>query len=205
MMTEKKITGSNGDYGIYNDKVKTIPTAYNENYRYMLEMKTDDNTTINSENHLVVICMNPSTASDKVTDPTVDEIIRTMFIMGYKGFTLFNLYPERATKPKDLTNYTKDKQEQIDKHLKENIDEISKFLECNPGITEVWGAWGDIDKKVLKLGKEAVLELLKNININIFYFVKKTKNGNPPHPLNIQNPKIRQEKIKYLKIDKHLQ
>lgn len=200
MMTEKKITGSNGDYGIYNDKVKTIPTDYNEKYRYMLEMKTDDNTTINSENHLVVICMNPSTACDKITDPTVNEIIRTMFIMGYKGFTLFNLSPERATEPKDLTNYTKDKREQIDKHLKENIDEINKFLKDNSGITEIWGAWGDIDKKVLKLGKGKVLKLLKKRNINIFYFVKKTREGNPPHPLNRKLAKFRQPRNKkYLK------
>lgn len=200
-MTEEKPNGSNGDYGIYSDKVKTIPSDYNENHRYSLEMRTDDNTTINSKNHLVVICMNPSTASDKITDPTVNEIIRTMFIMGYKGFTLFNLYPERATYPKDLPEYetvTKEVKDKMDKYLKENIDEIDKFLKDNPDITEVWGAWGDIDKKVLKLGKEEVLKLLKSRDIKVFCFCGKTKKGNPPHPLNKQNPKFRQEKIKYL-------
>lgn len=199
MMTEEEITGSNGDYGIYNDKVKTIPASYNKNYRYMLEMKTDDNATINSENHLVVICMNPSTASDKITDPTVNEIIRTMFVMGYKGFTLFNLYPQRATEPKDLPNYTKvedDEKEVINNYLENNIKCLETFLVDNPNITEVWGAWGGINKKVLKLGKEDVLNLFKKRKIKIFYFVEKTREGNPPHPLNRDIAKFRQPQNK---------
>lgn len=205
-MKKQKYSGSNGDYGIYSGSIKTIPSDFNPNHRYSLEMRTDLKSKINSKNHLVVICMNPSTASDKITDPTVNEIIRTMFIMGYKGFTLFNLYPERATEPKDLPNYdtvTKEVKDKMDKYLKENIDEIDKFLKDNPDITEVWGAWGDIDQKVLKLGKGEVLKLLKSRDINVFYFVKKTKHGNPPHPLNRKIAKFRQPRNK--KIDEYLQ
>lgn len=195
-MKKQKYNGSNGDYGIYSGSIKTIPNNFNPKHRYSLEMRTDLKSKINSENHLVVICMNPSTASDKITDPTVNEIIRTMFIMGYKGFTLFNLYPERATEPKGLPKYETVTKDKMDKYLKENIDEIDKFLKDKPDITEVWGAWGDIDKKVLKLGKKEVLKLLKSRNINVFYFVKKTKHGNPPHPLNRKIAKFRQPRNK---------
>lgn len=193
---KKKYNGSNGDYGIYSGSIKTIPNNFNLKYRYSLEMRTDLESKIKSENHLVVICMNPSTASDKITDPTVNEIIRTMFIMGYKGFTLFNLYPERATDPKGLPKYETVTKDKVDHYLQENILVINKFLQCNRDITEVWGAWGDIDKEVLKLGKKEVLELLKSENINVFYFVKKTKHGNPPHPLNRKIAKFRQPRDK---------
>lgn len=198
-MKKQKYSGSNGDYGIYSGSIKTIPSDFNPNHRYSLEMRTDLKSKINSKNHLVVICMNPSTASDKITDPTVNEIIRTMFIMGYKGFTLFNLYPERATEPKGLPNYTKvsdDEKKDIDTYLEKNIECLKTFLEYNPDITEVWGAWGDLDKKVLTLGEKEVLKLLKSKVIKVFYFVKKTKQGNPPHPLNRKIAKFRQPRNK---------
>lgn len=205
-MKKQKYNGSNGDYGIYSDSIKTIPNNFNPKHRYSLEMRTDLQSKINSKNHLVVICMNPSTASDKITDPTVNEIIRTMFIMGYKGFTLFNLYPERVTDPKGLPEYETVTKDKVDQYLKENIDVIDKFLQCNPDITEVWGAWGDINEEVLKLGKKEVLKLLKSKNINVFYFVKKTKHGNPPHPLNRKIAKFRQPRNKKTyEIDEYLQ
>lgn len=205
-MKKQKYNGYNGDYGIYSGSIKTIPNNFNPKHRYSLEMRTDLQSMINSKNHLVVICMNPSTASDRITDPTVDEIIRTMFIMGYKGFTLFNLYPERATDPKDLPKYETVTKDEVDQYLKDNIGVIDKFLQCNPDITEVWGAWGNIDKEVLKLGKKEVLKLLKSKNIKVFYFVKKIKHRNPPHPLNRKIAKFRQPRNKkYLPIDEYLQ
>ena len=103
----------------------------------------------------------------------------------------------------------------MDQYLKDNIGVIDKFLQCNPDITEVWGAWGNIDKEVLKLGKKEVLKLLKSKNIKVFYFVKKIKvfyfvkkikHRNPPHPLNRKIAKFRQPRNKkYLPIDEYLQ
>ncbi|CAD5903232.1 DUF1643 domain-containing protein [Carnobacterium maltaromaticum] len=174
---------NNGDYGVFEKYIKTVPVESNEKYRYILEMRKE--LEINSDNHLVVVCMNPSQANDKITDATTNEIIRTMFIMGYKGFTLFNLYPERATKPNELTTYSKDS-------VKRNIAEIENYLRDNPGIIEVWGAWGNlIGNKHFKNGKKRFLELVLEKNIKLFYFGNLTKKKEPPHPLNRINPKFR--------------
>lgn len=178
---------NNGDYGVYEKYINTNPKVSNEKYRYLLELRTE--CLINSENHLVVICMNPSTADDKITDATTNEIIRTMFIMGYKGFTLFNLYPERATNPNDLTSFS-------DQYMNDNIQVISDFLNDNPDITEVWGAWGNISKDPLIRGKEEILDLLNERNIRVFYFGQLTKKNEPPHPLNRQSPKFRKINLK---------
>lgn len=52
--------------------------------------------------------MNPSKVYYKKIDATTNEVIRAMFIMGHTGFKLFNLYPERATKPEELGEYSED-------------------------------------------------------------------------------------------------
>lgn len=182
---EKKLNGHNGDYGIYQKNVITVPTEYDKNYRSILEFKTDPSLTINSKNHLVVICKNPSTATDKITDDTTNEIIRTMFLMGYKGFTLLNIYPERASKPKQLTKYN-------EKYVEQNVEEIKKYLDDNNEITEIWGAWGDAKGQHLSSGKESLLKVLADKKIDIFYFGELTKSKNPCHPLNLIYPKFRQ-------------
>lgn len=61
---------------------------------------------------------------------------------------------------------------------------IASFLQENE-ITGVWGAWGNSQKKgdPLDLGKRLLLQRLKELGVEIFYFGKLSKSGNPYHPL----------------------
>ena len=51
---------------------------------------------------IFVIGLNPSTANESSPDPTMQFTMRIAEYNGYDGFIMLNLYPLRATKPKDL-------------------------------------------------------------------------------------------------------
>ena len=52
---------------------------------------------------LLVIGLNPSTATQEKLDPTVTRVEKVAQQCGFDGFVMLNLYPVRATDPKDLT------------------------------------------------------------------------------------------------------
>ena len=78
---------------------------------------------------------------------------------------VFNLYPERATDAKTLSEYNESISSQ-------NIKYICDYL-VNNNITEVWGAWGD-DKRIesLKIAKQNLLKVLSDKEIKIWSSVK---------------------------------
>ena len=76
----------------------------------------------------------------------------------------------------------------------ENVKVIRDFLVEN-GITEVWGAWGDLKYEALKQGRDAILEVLTEQGIKVFHFAPPTKAGNPRHPLYL---KVEAERKRYL-------
>ena len=164
-----------------NDKVTKIRPAYpenmepnlckpkkNESYRHLLGRM--------GKEPLVAICMNPSAANMEYSDRTINRIIKVSEKLGYDGWIIANLYPERATRASKLGAYN-------NKQQKKNIKIIMKFLKCN-GIKEVWGAWGNLNYSVLTKSKEKLLSELKKADIKIYTFAALTKKGEPVHPLN---------------------
>ena len=124
---------------------------------------------------LVAVCMNPSAAKDDTSDRTVNRVIRTSEKLGYDGWFVVNVYPERATKVSDLGEFD-------EKLSNENIDVIEKFL-LDHKIKEVWGAWGNLKSDALRKGKKMMLDMLKKHKIKVFHFAEVTANGEPRHPL----------------------
>ena len=110
----------------------------NEIYRYLLGRR--------GKKPLVAICMNPSAANMEYSDRTINRIIKVSEKLGYDGWIIANLYPERATRASELGAYNDEQQEK-------NIQEIMEFLKYN-GIDKVWGAWGDLNYPVLTKSKE---------------------------------------------------
>ncbi|HIW21783.1 MAG TPA: DUF1643 domain-containing protein [Candidatus Dorea intestinavium] len=145
------------------------PPEY-EPFRYAIGKK--------GKNPFVAIGMNPSAAREETSDRTINRIIHIGEILGYDGWIAFNLYPERATKAANLDDY----KEEL---ASNNIRIIEKYLIENK-ITEIYGAWGDLHFETLKKGKEKVIELLKKLDIKVFYFGTLTKQGNPRHPIQRQ-------------------
>ena len=164
-----------------NDKVTKIRLAYPENmepnlcepeeneiYRYLLGRR--------GKKPLVAICMNPSAANMEYSDRTINRIIKVSEKLGYDGWIIANLYPERATRASELGAYNDEQQEK-------NIQKIMEFLK-DKGIDKVWGAWGDLNYPVLTKSKEKLLSELKKADIKIYTFAALTKKGEPVHPLN---------------------
>jgi hypothetical protein len=109
-----------------------------------------------------------------------------------EGWAIFNTYPERATAAKNISEYDK-------KLSDENIKVIKEFLQKNK-IKEVFGAWGDLKYKPLQEGKNKLVAMLADINVEIFYFGTLTKQGNPRHPLQrYEKIEVEEDKKQYLK------
>ena len=123
---------------------------------------------------LVTIGMNPSYADERVADRTVDRIIRASIEHGHSGWVMLNLYPERATKPKDLGSY--------DRALSAaNCAAIGAVL-AQHGVTEVLGAWGGIAHPTIRSAKADVLAALGSHGIRLFSLDPPTADGEPRHP-----------------------
>lgn len=167
-----------------SDKVTKNTVRYPKGYEQDFIIVSDDNECRfvlgkKGDNPLVAICMNPSAASEEVSDKTINRIISISRKLDKSGWTVLNVYPERATSASDLNPY----KEEVSSR---NIEEIKKYLTDN-NINEVWGAWGDNDNiEAIKKGKEDLMDMLKQINVKIFYFGTLTKSSNPRHPLQRQ-------------------
>ena len=71
-----------------------VPPYYTE-YRYILGTR--------GENPLICIGINPSTAQPGDLDNTLKSVERIALGNGYDSFTMFNVYPQRATDPNAWT------------------------------------------------------------------------------------------------------
>ena len=140
-------------------------------WRYKLWRIWD--TTIKPMN---VIALNPSTADERLNDPTITRCITRATAGGYGGLIMTNIFAFRATDPRVMKAYPEPIGPDNDAHL---IDAAN-----SAGIViAAWGTHGeqrnpkrpDLDRRGQK-----VLELLRDIDIFALRF---TKAGGPSHPL----------------------
>ncbi|HCT64739.1 MAG TPA: hypothetical protein DIC60_05665 [Lachnospiraceae bacterium] len=141
------------------------PLIY-EPYRFAIGKK--------GKNMLFTVCMNPSAASDDISDKTVNRVINASIQLGYDGWIVLNTYPERATNSANMDEYNKCLAEK-------NLAVIREYIIENE-IKEVWGAWGNLSRKALKEGRNSILALFKELDVKVFHFAEPTKNGEPRHP-----------------------
>ena len=128
-------------------------------------------------NPLVCIGINPSTAEPNNLDRTLTKVKTFSKKLGFDGWIMFNIYPQRATDPSEL-------HECCDHYLhEENQKWIYKYLEMFPGCT-IWAAWGISISKRPYLGN--CLESIVNHSIANAHWItigELTVNGHPHHPL----------------------
>lgn len=104
----------------------------NTTERYLLGEKV-------GENPLICFGINPSTASDIDDDPTICKIRKISEENGCDGWIMLNIYPQRATNPKELHK----EDEFVYQLADQNNEVISKVLEMFPEAL-ILAAWGDI-------------------------------------------------------------
>ncbi len=130
-------------------------------------------------NPLVCIGVNPSTAEPNKLDPTLRSVKAWSKRLGYDGWIMLNLYPQRATNPNNLHN------KPICWLHRENKKWIYRYLGSGYiSQRTIWAAWGTLIEKrsYLKCGLRAIIEE-SIINHNWITIGKRSQAGHPHHPL----------------------
>ena len=130
-------------------------------YRYALSRTWDG-----KKKTILFIGLNPSTADEKIDDPTIRRCINYAQNWGYGSLLMVNLFAYRATMPSELKNVKNPIGNDNDLH----IIELSKKADI---AVAAWGNEGTLlnrDKEVKK-----ILPNLMCLKIN--------KSGQPSHPL----------------------
>lgn len=118
--------------------------------------------------------MNPSHAREDQSDKTINRLIQASEELGYAGWIMLNLYPERSPKPSALAPF--------DLALSAaNRDAIARVL-ARYGATEVLGAWGNLTNSTLRQAKLDLLPMLAGLGVRMFTLDPLTAAGNPRHP-----------------------
>ncbi len=129
-------------------------------------------------NPLVCVGINPSTAEPDNLDRTLTNVRTFSQIHGYDGWLMLNVYPQRATYPKDL-------HDELDKELHAaNLEQIAAYLSKYKSV-DIWAAWGTIinKRKYLASALKDIAEKLEDINARWVRIGKVSKYGHPHHPL----------------------
>ena len=128
-------------------------------------------------NKTLVCCgVNPSYASPRRLDPTMRRVESFAKAMGYDSYIMINLYPMRATDPKEL-------HEEMDKQIvKKNLELIISLLKN--GDYDIWAAWGVVieTKDYLKECLRQIVDIADTYNCNWYTIGGRTKSGHPRHP-----------------------
>ena len=130
-------------------------------YRYALSR-----TWNGKKKTILFIGLNPSTADEKIDDPTIRRCINYAQNWGYGSLLMVNLFAYRATIPSELKNVKNPIGNDNDLH----IIELSKKVDLS---VAAWGNEGSLlnrDKEIKK-----ILPNLMCLKIN--------KSGQPAHPL----------------------
>lgn len=127
---------------------------------------------------LICVGINPSTAEPDKLDNTLRRVKAIAAEHGYVNWVMINIYPQRATESDDL-------HAQCDMQLhSDNLTEIKNLLTsfCNADILLAYGNL--IDKRpYLKNCFGDIMQLVGPRFAGKLYCIRRTKNGNPVHPL----------------------
>ena len=137
-------------------------------YRYLLHRKWGS-----SGKKVTWIMLNPSTADEKIDDPTIRRCMGFSKQFGATELDIVNIFAYRSTDPKNL--YISD-----DPIGDENDIYILKSIKSSSLVIIGWGNHG----KLLNRSDEVVSNLLKPYHDKVFA-LKILKNGEPGHPLYI--------------------
>ena len=130
-------------------------------YRYALSR-----TWNGKKKTILFIGLNPSTANEKIDDPTIRRCINYAQNWGYGSLLMVNLFAYRATLPSELKNV---------KNPIGNDNDI-QIIELSKKADIAVAAWGN-EGTLLNRDKE-VKKILPNLMC-----LKINKSGQPSHPL----------------------
>ena len=131
-----------------------------------------------SENMVACIGINPSTAKPNALDNTLNSVKRIAQFNGFNGWVMYNIYPQRATDPKNLdVSLKRDVQQRNNQVISQTIQDL--------GIDTVWVAYGDLieSREYLSFCLLSLYMHLKPLNLKWKIIAEPTQKGHPKHPL----------------------
>ncbi len=137
-------------------------------YRYTLWRKISE-----GGRYINFICLNPSTADEKINDATIRKCIGFTKLLGFDSFCMTNLFAYRDVSPKNMKQYYNPIGEENDKYIKE-IAKNSSLIICG------WGNHGSFMDR-----GNVLIYKLKLLGLNPMCF-DKNKDGSPKHPLYVK-------------------
>lgn len=117
------------------------------------------------------IMLNPSTADEKVNDPTVERCERRCRRWGYDRLVVTNLFAWRATDPSEIRKCDADPIGDDNDRTLQNVAKRANLVIC---------AWGN-DGGYRGRAKE-VLQMLRDSGVQP-HMLRVSKEGQPEHPL----------------------
>lgn len=146
-----------------------VPNIYAD-YRYLLGTR--------GARPLICVGVNPSTAAPDHLDNTLKSVERIALYNGYDSFLMFNVYAQRATRPKDMERTCN-----IALH-RENLRAFAYALSLSPRPA-VWAAWGTIiaQRNYLADCVRDLVELAAQHGARWYTAGARSKEGHPHHPL----------------------
>jgi len=130
-------------------------------------------------NPLICIGVNPSTAEPNNLDPTLRNVRNWSKRLGYDGWIMLNLYPQRATNPNELHYKCR-----LVEYRNRNISAIFKIAHTEKKLA-IWAAWGTLIEK-RKYLKDCLRDLWYQFPAyqhNWITIGPLSKKGHPHHPL----------------------
>lgn len=131
-------------------------------YRYMLSRTWNKNKKI-----IMFVWLNPSTADDKINDPTITRCINYTKEWWYWWFIMCNLFAYRSTNPNNMKKYKNPIWKDNDKYIELYYNKTEKV------ICMWWNHWNFMMQS--KNFKEKYKEKL--------FFLEKNKSWEPKHLL----------------------
>lgn len=140
------------------------PSESDCKYRYILKCKwTDDLPKI------TFVMLNPSVANASICDPTLSRCVSFAKSWGYGGINVVNLFAYISTDPANLKTISDPVGKLNDRYIVEAVEDSELIIY----------AWGTKYGKIQKRDSEVISLLLDSDP----QCIKKTKNGDPAHPL----------------------
>lgn len=135
------------------------------------------------ERMLLVVGLNPSTATKEKSDPTIARVEHVANMNGYDGFVMLNLYPVRGTDPGALPNRG-DEQAYM-----ANFREIESILGKGMGSRSamsptIWAAWGEgiMERDYFIRAAIELSDRLQKHGVKWVHWGAMTRSGHPRHP-----------------------
>ena len=128
---------------------------------------------------VMIIGLNPSTADEKVNDPTITRCISFARSWGYGGVCVMNLFGFRTTSPNELKSYHDPVGKENDLWVREMAKKVALKV----------AAWGN-HGKFLNRSDEFLLTL------DQLHYIQLNKTGEPAHPLYLKAG-LKPERLEY--------